>query len=393
MGIWLAMLIPIITSGILLMFYKDKCVWWEFLILFSVSPILIVLFSVGGEKSVTNDTEYWGSYVTEARYYEQWDEEVACQHPVYRTEYSTDSKGNTTSTQVYSHDEHFYDVDHHYERWVKYDSEGSSYSISSPEFEKYALKWKSRKFKDMHRDYHSIDGDSYVSKFDNKDENLYAIVKKHTYENRVQASSSVFNFPDVLAEDIASYGIYEYPQGDMYIPSFVGYKIPNYDKGNRVVDIFNARYGGVRQVRLWFIIYKDKPMETAIMQENLWKGGNKNEFVVCFSVDSENKPQWSRSFTWCENDILKSKVDDFIMSQPIIDGVKIADNITKDVKRHFVRKEFSDFSYLSVELPVACYWWTYMITLIVNIGLGIFIVKNDIDELSESRRRRRGSRR
>jgi hypothetical protein len=389
MGIWLAMLIPMIASGILLTYYRSKCVWWEFLILFGVSPVVILLCSMGAESSMTNDTEYWGSYVVKANYYEAWDEEVSCQHPVYRTEYSTDSEGNTTSTEVYSHDEHAYDVDYNNEYWNMIGSQGSTFRISRSEFEQYAKRWKSRKFKDMHRDYHSIDGDAYVAKFNGEDKDLEPIVTKHTYENRIQSSSSVFNFPEVTEEDIGSYGLYKYPDGTLYNPSFIGNAIPNFSKGNRLMDIYNAKSGFHKEVRVWVLIFKNTGMETGIQQENLWKGGNKNEFVVCLSVDGDNKPQWSRSFTWCENDILKANVDSYVMGMATVDGVELSKYASAQVNKQFFRKEFGDFDYIEVQLPAWAYWTVYIITLLVNVGLSFFIVNNDVTESSENRRKKR----
>ena len=95
--IWFALIIPFITSIIIMQFWKDKAVWWEFIILFGVTPLAIFLCTLGAESSVTKDTEYWGSYAVDARYYEPWNERVSCSHAVYRTEtYTyTDSKGRT----------------------------------------------------------------------------------------------------------------------------------------------------------------------------------------------------------------------------------------------------------------------------------------------------------
>ena len=70
--IWLAIIVPIMTSLILLAWFPKKVVWWEFLILFAVTPLIIIACIASGEASMTTDKEYWGSYGTEARYYEDW---------------------------------------------------------------------------------------------------------------------------------------------------------------------------------------------------------------------------------------------------------------------------------------------------------------------------------
>ena len=78
------------------------------------------------------------------------------------------------------------------------------------------------------------------------------------------------------------------------------------------------------------------------------------------------------------------------MSSDKIDGLKLSEYISLETKKHFRRKEFSDFDYLSVELPASSYWLIYIVTLLTNIGIGFFVVKNDIDE--DHLRKRRGKR-
>ena len=388
MGLWFAMVIPVIVSLVLLIKFNKKVVWWEFLILFGVSPILILLFSMGAESSMTRDTEFWGSYITSAKYFEAWNERVSCRHPKYRTETYRGSDGKTKTRQVQDGYKHWYDVDEHSEKWVMYDSNNSSFRISSDKFEKFSRDWGNRRFKDMHRDYHTRDGDCYVTTFNGDDKKLEPVVQKKTYENRVQSSSSVFNFPELSDEDIASYGLFKYPTSSMYVPSYLGKELPNHNAGNHILDVYNAKNGKRKQVRVWVVVFDNKSMESGVNQENLWKGGNKNEFVVCLSVDKDNRPQWCRSFTWSEVDALKINVNSFVMSMEKVDAVELSNYISSEVDKLFIRKEFADFEYIDVDLPASAYLITYLFTLIVNIGLAVFVVKNDIEEDKIKRRRK-----
>jgi hypothetical protein len=47
-----------------------------------------------------------------------------------------------------------------------------------------------------------------------------------------------------------------------------------------------------------------------------------------------------------------------------------------EVKKSFVRKQFKDFSYISVEPTSTAVAITFVLTFLVTIGLSIFAVKN-----------------
>jgi len=382
---WLALIIPAIVSVILLQWFRSKVVWWEFVILFAITPIVILLCKFGAEASMTTDTEYWGAYAVDARYYEHWNEEVPCSHAVYRTEYYTDSKGNSHSREVFSHYEHLYDVDEHPEYWRMYDNVGSSHYITKTDYRTLKSRWNNEVFKDQHRDYHDNDGDMYKTTFDNKDKHLEAITTVHTYKNKVQASSSVFNFPEV--KDPASMGLYDYPKvSGSYAPAILG-NVHDKVLADRYLEIQNAKLGSSHQVRIWFIFFTSD-MSLALEQENYWKGGNKNEFVVCVGLDKEQNVTWCKPFTWCEVDELTALVrNEFASHDGKIDTVKLAKYTVEQVKKKWERKQFAEFEYLTVVLPMSAYIIIWLITILVNVGIGVYVIKNDITEESETKRK------
>ena len=383
---WLALIIPTITTVILLNFFKSKVVWWEYVIFFAVAPVIIIACKFGGEASVTTDTEYWGAYGTEARYYEKWDEEVSCRHPKYETQQTgTDSKGNPTYTEVYVGDEHLYDVDTHPPRWKIYDNIGRSHYISQGEYNSLTKRWRNQSFHDQRRVYHSIDGDMYKTKWDKLDKSMETITTVHRYENRVQASTSVFNFPEVQDPS----GLYDYPSASgLYAPSILG-NVWDKASANRLLDIHNAKLGSSHQVRIWFLFFTGD-MSIALEQENYWKGGNKNEFVVCIGLDKEQNVTWCKPFTWCEVDVLTAVVRNEVAGHKgKIDTGKLVEFTVAEVKKNWERKEFADFSYLEVEIPAGAYWAIWIITILVNVGLAVYVVRNEVTEASEEKRKRR----
>src|SRR3989338_3236357 len=159
MMIWGAALIPILVLLVLYAFYQRKVLGWEFLLQMAVPLAVIALCKLGVETSQTNDKEYWGGWVARAEYDEEWNEKVPCRHEKECTH--RDKKGN----RKHSNDgyKHAYDVDNHPPVWQAVGSNQETIFISSRTFEELCQKFGSRKFVELNRDYHTIDGDRYVT--------------------------------------------------------------------------------------------------------------------------------------------------------------------------------------------------------------------------------------
>lgn len=370
MIIWFALLIPLITVPVLLYFFPRRIVWWELGIPLAASLIIIGICKYGTEAVQTRDIEYWGGWLTHAEYYEAWDEEVSCCHPVYRT----DSKGNS----VFEGYQHSYDVDYHSPYWLARDSNGISQSISREHFERLAVKFNSRIFVDLHRSYHSMDGDKYVARWNGQEETFTPFASTHTYENRVQASNSLFNFPDV---DPKENGLFEYPeiQGAYACAHILGQGGPTMVVAERKLSAFNARVAASKQVWVWILVFNNKPFQTGIAQQNYWKNGNKNELVVNIGVDSQFNVQWCHVFSWTDVEKLKIDTRSQVLEQQgkPLDLVKIADWLEPEIRQSWVRKQFAEFSYLTVEPPGWMVALTYFLTLVVSLGASAWVIYND----------------
>ena len=379
---WFSLLIPLAFSIVMALFWCKKVVWWEHLISPAIVLILIFVFSIIGENSVTKDIEFISGYGQSASYEEEWDEEVPCRHPVYKTVTKTDSKGNTYTEEVYSHDEHDYDVDHHPEEWYVSSSIGR-YNISKNEFHRLCKTWNNKKFVDMRRDYHSIDGDKYTTFYDNIEDHMLCYSRTQSYENRIQGSKSVFNFEDI--EHPRSLGLHEYPSNTTN--PILG-NCPNKKVIQREIMVFNSKDGAIRQCRVWVLFYKNRSVETAIQQESYWVGGNKNELVVCISLDDDNEIIFSKTFGWTEKDVLKITIDSEIAELKKFDALKVSKIIRDNTKKYWKRKEFSDFEYIEVETPIEYVYTTYIVAFVVSLIVSIFVVTNE--ETEESAKKAKG---
>jgi len=389
---WFALLIPIITSIILLMLFRHKTVWWEFIVPFVVSLILIFAIKFGSEISQVIDIEYWGGWVVKAEYYERWDEEVPCSHIKYRTEtrYRTvyDSEGNSHqesyTVEVFDGYEHIYDVDEHSPYWQIIDSHQKDISIDKSQFEALCNQFQNRKKIDMHRDYHSIDGDKFESVWGGQDERLEPVVTSHSYENRVQNSNSVFNFREIKKEEKQQYNLFEFPKiYDRYkCNSIFGDGGPTQAEANKLLNMYNAKLGSIKEIRMMILVFKNQPMEAGFLQELYWKRGNKNEFIITIGTNSNNEIQWAYAFSWTKEENLITEVQDLINLKQgkEIDLVKIVDEMIPKIKSQFIRRQFKEFKYINVDPPAWAMWVIFIVTIIVNGGLSAWIIKNEFEE-------------
>ena len=176
MIIWLALLIPVITAFVLYFFFNRNTIWWEFAVPFAASLILIVIMKYSTELSQTSDTEYWSETASKAIYSEPWDEEVPCRHS-YSCNCHTDSKGNEHCSTCYMHS---YDVDYHPAYWELVSSSGVSVGISEAKYNYFVNKWKNKSFAEQNRDYHSIDGNWYVTYWPHTDNMIECMVSSHS---------------------------------------------------------------------------------------------------------------------------------------------------------------------------------------------------------------------
>jgi len=299
------------------------------------------------ELSQTSDTEYLSETAGKAIYSEPWDEEVPCRHPIYCTEYYEcgDSKQSRTCSREYvcGH-EHSYDVDYHPAYWQLVSTSGNSISITQAKYNYFFGKWKNKSKYDKHRDFHSIDGDWYIVNWPGVDDMIECMVTTESYENRVQASSSVFNYPEVTEKDKQFYELYEYSNitEGYKQKSILGYGDSTQKRAEHKLEILNAKLGPKKQVKVFILLFRNKSEDVAFQQECYWKGGNKNEFIVCIGVDNLNKVKWCRPFSFTESQITKVETRNFVQGMDKINLASISDFLYKEMDKNFKRKQLSN---------------------------------------------------
>ena len=219
-----------------------------------------------------------------------------------------------------------------------------------------------------------------------KDADIECMVGTHSYENRVQASNSVFNYPEITEQDVKFYSLYEYPgitEGYKQ-RSILGYGDSTQNTAERKMEILNAKLGPKKQIKVFVLLFKNKPSEVAYQQECYWKGGNKNEFIVCIGVDNLMNIKWCKPFSFTEAQETKVETRNFVNEMGKLNLSNITDFLYSEMDKKFQRKHFKDFSYLTVEPKGWQVILTFVLTVIINIGISFWVVGNEFDESNPS---------
>ena len=357
--------------------------------MYGVSIFCIIIPKLTSEGMQVHDTEYWGHIAHGIIHEEPYSYEDTCSREVCsgsgknrscRTEYYTCIQNVSrrcylfypTRTEGGSGDELEYDT----------------YRISYAKYKHLDSRWKNNghKYKRVHRDYYNRrnHGGKHWVYWDKKWETSEPMVEEHSYTNKVQASDSVFNFPEVSEQDIATYGLYRYPDVS------AGYEaVTIMDHHKTWAADLHFRYangflGPKRKLRMWVLIFKNQPQTAAQMQEALWKGSNKNEFVYCIGVDDEYKIKWGQILTWSEIHDLKIAARNYLSTEMKVVSdeslLKLSQWSIDNLGTKFVKKDWDEFNYLTVKPSITAIIVSYVITLIVCVGVAVWVVKNQFHD-------------
>jgi len=380
MKIWLLMLVPLVATIALLLFFRKKIAWWEYLSLFGSSFLLILISKLIITTSMTSDTEYWSEPAYKVVYEGAWDEWIVdeCSYDCFCT---TDSDNNETCQTCWEDCSY---RDYHSAYWRIISASGKSYTISEHEYEKIVDRWGGEKKTGYHsgRDMHNDDGiyESICPK--DRPDLVECIVSSHSYTNKVQAAHSVHEYPEVSEDDVSKYALQEYP--GIYSSYKQKHILGAYDSKNgnaeQNMQALNAELGPSKQCKAFIVVFKNQPEEAGKLQEAYWKGGNKNEFVITIGVDDKNQVQWVHPFSWTENELIKTTTKNFVMQQKKLNLFEVSKYMHAELRSGFERKPFADFDYLTAEPSNRSIKITMIILFIIIIGLSVLFVFNRHDE-------------
>jgi len=128
------------------------------------------------------------------------------------------------------------------------------------------------------------------------------------------------------------------------------------------------------------LFFYNKSRSIVKEQQSYWLGGNKNEMILCFGVDSVSKKlQWTDAFSWSDKPSFEVNFRSFYTSKDRVNLYELSDWAQNAIPQYWKRKEFKDFDYIEINLTGNQMMWLFIIIMIVNIGISIFVVLNTIE--------------
>jgi hypothetical protein len=324
-----ALVLVILVTLVFYLIDRTRILWWEFFV-----PIGITLGLIFGIKSMINYsavqfTEYWGetmTYVVEEEPYNYWHHQT-CSRSV---PCGTDKDGNTQYCTEYYDCSHQEDVGPHW--WCKTNLD-NDYRLTEHQHDSIvALFGTGKRITDTRENYDSDDravgskgtkfegttvgetSNVLTTTWNGSDPTRKGVFTEHSYENRIKASDlTLFNIMVVKESEADSLGLYKYPEikDNINYPTILGKNIPR--KVQEDFKKLNAKFGPSNKLRLWVLVFDNKPVSIAPLQENYWVKGNKNELVICIGRKGE-EIQWAYSFSWSLSADLTAEVTQKVLN-------------------------------------------------------------------------------
>lgn len=378
MLIW-SFLIPVITCLILFFKFRKETVWWEYLIVFIPSILVTILIEVIIKEIKVSDTHYTSEVVSSIRHYDKWNEYIhkTCTR---RVPCGSDGKGHTRYRTV------TYDCSYvktHSEYWEAITYKGKREIVEPELFMYYKNLWGTpEKFIDMHRRYHTLDGDAQEYSWDKDRSHTLTLSESKSYRNYFKLSGNLYKQEEIPKEVADSLGLPEYPkcgyQGRFGFwvynqKSILGLNVGEDDI--RYIQWFNSQHS---DLRINIVYFKEKDISVSRILEKYWEKGKDNEVTFCIGLDKSNRKTWIYSFSWSPEPLLEGYVKmecKYGSPKEIIKLTQEAYNLG-----YWRPRDFKDYSYITIDLSSGDYSWIFWITIIVNILISVWVINNEYGE-------------
>lgn len=368
----LAYLIPVLTCVLLHFGFHYDGDWTAYAWIFGGGEATAALLHWAFYRSLTSCEEFLGSRISSIHYEAPWTEIVV------RYETKTDSKGRTQTVRRVSYV-------YHPEKYYFYTTIGSLFGMSYSFFCQIRDLWSVS----MHRDRWAapnirggIRTGCHYNFFDlnpvcfSDIRYWVPVTESHSYKNKIRCSNSIFKFEKINKERANELGLIDYPKIRGYdAPAVLSndFTVPYH--ADDLFRKFNAGIAPRSQMRLYILLFDwQRGIEISELQRAYWQGGNKNEFVICIGMDDSGHVYWARAFSWADEQQVEVEVAQELMNWKSLDWEQLYHWLSNNISR-WKRKEFKDFNYIHVPLPLKHLLWILVLCLLENALMLWFFIK------------------
>ena len=353
----------------LILFFKSKRVhWWELVASTAAGFLIAATMHFFAARGMTADVETWSGYVTQTTYNPEWVEKWIEQHSESYECGTTDNPSTCwrywTTTEYDTHEEHWMVT-------INFGAEEQEWRVSEGEY-KSITKALGNKIEigplqefNHGGEYYEGNQNSYVAQ--NRTGFIWPATTKKKFENRIKAAPSVFSFISVPT----NVPVFAYPDNGN---KWVSDRLLGTAKQHInwfAFDQLNARLGAVKKVNVIMVGFDSEDSSLGEYQRAKWVGGKKNDIVLCYGKG------WTKVFGWSDSELCKRNLETLLLRGPINTG--LLTSIEDEIRANYRLKDWKAFDYLSIQ-PRPVHFVVYLILmLVVQAGMWIWALSNDVD--------------
>lgn len=351
----IALFISFAIPTIVKLIWPHNVSYKEFLASCGVSILSIALIFGLMKYNSTYDTEIWNGEVTE-----KYSDRVSCSHSYQCNCTRTESCSGTGSSRSCSTTEicqtcydHPYDVD-----WVVRANIGGT---TIDRVDRQGLDEPPRWSK-------VVIGEPYSETF--------------SFQNYIKASpDTLFAGSKGLVEQY-KHELPNYPDiNDYYRIQRVITKGVSVDNTlNLKLNEFQKKWGPQKQVNVIPIFLSEKYNQDFFKAvEAHWLGGKKNDVVIVTQLTKEGAVNWTRVMSRSENKSFDKSIEYDMAQMKVFNTDAFVKIIDENIMKRFNRENFHKYEYLLNEFSPSMLAVSLglILSLVINIGLGYFAVKED----------------
>lgn len=321
----------------------------------AIGVLIVVAGYFGGKYSMTADQEVLnGQLVAKSR------DKVTCSHD-YKcncvTTYSTDSKGNRTSSETcQTCYDHLYDVD-----WNLNTTLGA---LKVGRVDRQGLdeppRWTRAAVGDPVARAHGFT--NYIRGAPNS---LFsAIAEKQALARYKQ---SVPDYP---------LSVFDYHYLNRVLA--VGVNVSDIAAWNQELALRLRSLGAAKQVNFIVVFTKETDPAYADALRVKWLGGKKNDVIVVLGTPAYPKLEWARVISWTDKELFKVQLRDELQALKEVERTAVFDIVERNVKSTFVRKPMKDFEYLDNEIqpPGWLLVCLFLFSAVASVGASVYFRAN-----------------
>ncbi len=349
--------------------------FWESLAVTGISlSVALIVHMIASQAQGGNDIQLLHGRVKTAEFIPRWEEYY--EEAIYRTEWYTetvqdsDGKGSHTemrSREVFDHWEP--ETRWHDSEWYENDTFGTC-SITESRYRSILSEFGKQ---DSHRELRStgehasrqISGDPNVYNAANINDARYPVHVTSNYTNRIILNPSLFNFIEPPGFKSPA----EFPMPSDRFDCQISLGRPGWD--NRQLERVVSVLGPERKVNL-MCVGMDGSVDDSVNLEAHWKGGKRNDLVICFGGPKEH-PTWVRCFGWSESLLVFRNLESMLLREGFTN-----ESLAKteaEIRAGYKIKDWHTFDYLPLRISN---WWAVLLIGMIAFAVGCWWIFFDI---------------